>query len=60
MLGEEVLTDPLEMGIIIKTAVYKHIHTFFYSQHLDIGFFRDVKSQKEIDIVVSFPIDRIL
>lgn len=60
MLGEEVLTDPLEMGIIIETAVYKHIHTFFYSQHLDVGYFRDGKSQKEIDIVVSFPIGRIL
>jgi predicted AAA+ superfamily ATPase len=60
MLGEEVLTDPLEMGIIIETAVYKHIHTFFYSEHLDIGYFRDGKSQKEIDIVVSFPIGRIL
>lgn len=60
MLGEEVLTDPLEMGIIIETAIYKHIHTFFYSQHLDIGYFRDGKSQKEIDIVVSFPIGRIL
>jgi len=60
MLGEEVLTDSLEMGIIIETAVYKHIHTFFYSQHLDIGYFRDAKSQKEIDIVVSFPIGRIL
>jgi predicted AAA+ superfamily ATPase len=60
MLGEEVLTDPLEMGIIIETAVYKHIHTFFYSQHLDIGYYRGGKSQKEIDIVVSFPIGRIL
>ncbi|WP_108671384.1 ATP-binding protein [Peribacillus acanthi] len=60
MLGEDVLTDPLEMGIIIETAVYKHIHTFFYSQHLDIGYFRDSKTQKEIDIIVSFPIGRIL
>lgn len=60
MLGEEVLTDPIEMGIIIETAVYKNIHTFFYSQHLDIGYYRDGKSQKEIDIVVSFPIGRIL
>ncbi len=60
MLGEDVLTDSLEMGIIIETAVYKHIHTFFYSQHLDIGYFRDAKTQKEIDIVISLPIGRIL
>ncbi len=60
MLGEEVLTDPLEMGTIIETAVYKHIHTFFYGQHPTIGYFRDAKTQKEIDIIVSFPIGRIL
>lgn len=60
MLGEEVLTDPLEMGTIIETAVFKHIHTFFYDQHPSIGYFRDAKTQKEIDIIVSFPIGRIL
>jgi hypothetical protein len=60
MLGEEVLTDPLEMGIIIETAVYKHIHTFFYKQQLEICYYRDTKTQKEIDVIVSFPIGRIL
>jgi hypothetical protein len=43
MLGEEVLADPLEMGTIIETAVYKHIHTFFYDRHPHIGYFRDSK-----------------
>lgn len=60
MLGEEVLTDPLEMGTIIETAVYKHIHTFFYDQHPTIGYFRDAKTQKEIDIIVSFPFGRTI
>lgn len=60
MLGEEVLTDPLEMGIIIETVIYKHLHTFFYGQHLDIGYYRDSKTQKEIDFVISFPIGKIL
>lgn len=60
MLGEEVLTDPLEMGTIIETAVYKHIHTFFYNKHPTIGYFRDAKTQKEIDIIISFPFGRTL
>lgn len=60
MLGEEVLSDPLEMGIIIETAVYKHIHTFFFKQQLEINYFRDSKTQKEIDIIVSFPIGQIV
>ncbi|WP_232336775.1 ATP-binding protein [Planococcus lenghuensis] len=59
MLGEEVLTDPDEMGIIIETAIYKHLHTFYYNQHLDIGYYRDPKTQKEIDFIVSFPIGKI-
>lgn len=48
------------MGTFVETAVYKHIHTFFYDQHPSIGYFRDAKTQKEIDIIVSFPIGRIL
>ncbi|MFC4620019.1 ATP-binding protein [Camelliibacillus cellulosilyticus] len=60
MLGEEVLTDPIEMGTIIETTVYKHIYTFFYDRHPSIAYFRSAKTQKEINIIVSFPYGRIL
>ncbi|WP_234410396.1 DUF4143 domain-containing protein [Caldalkalibacillus mannanilyticus] len=48
------------MGTIIETTVYKHIHTFFYDQHPTIGYFRDSKTQKEIDIIISFPFGRTI
>ncbi|RXT03662.1 ATP-binding protein [Ammoniphilus sp. CFH 90114] len=60
MLGEEVLTDPDEMGLIIETAVYKHILSFYYNQRPQVGYFRDSNSKKEIDVVVSFPMGRII
>ncbi|WP_127581328.1 ATP-binding protein [Paenibacillus koleovorans] len=56
MIGEEVLTDPLEMGMIIETAIYKHIHSFTYLDTTKIGYFRDPRSEKEIDIVVTYKV----
>jgi predicted AAA+ superfamily ATPase len=54
MIGEEVLTDPTEMGLIIETAVYKHIHSFYYVNNAKVGYFRDPKTDKEIDIIVTY------
>jgi len=54
MIGEEVLTDAAEMGMIIETAIYKHIHSFNDLNTAQIGYFRDPKSEKEIDIVVTY------
>lgn len=31
VLGESVLSDPDEMGVIIETSVYKHVATFYYA-----------------------------
>jgi hypothetical protein len=60
MLGEEGLADPVEMGTIIETAVYKHVHTFFYHQNPIIGYYRDQRTQKEIDMIVSFPFGKCI
>ncbi len=54
MIGEEVLTDPTEMGMIIETAIYKHVHSFNYLSPTRIGYYRDSKTEKEIDIVVTY------
>ncbi|WP_309123407.1 ATP-binding protein [Paenibacillus sp.] len=58
--GEEVLHDPEQMGMIVESAVYKHIHTFYYNFNPKVGYFRDSASQKEIDIVVMMPTSKIL
>ncbi|MDB5055453.1 MAG: family ATPase [Bacilli bacterium] len=54
MIGEEVLTDPTEMGLIVETAIYKHIHSFYYLNNSKVGYFRDSKTEKEIDIIVTY------
>lgn len=59
MTGREVFTDPAETGWIVETTVYKHLFAFHYRDRPMIGYFRDPKSQKEIDIVVSLPSGRI-
>ncbi|MFC5401184.1 ATP-binding protein [Cohnella soli] len=58
--GEEVLQDPDQMGMIVESAVYKHINTFYYNFNPKIGYYRDSSSQKEIDIVVMMPNSKIL
>lgn len=58
--GEEVLQDSEQMGMIVESAVYKHINTFYYNFNPQIGYYRDSGSQKEIDIVVMMPNSKIL
>lgn len=60
MLGEEVLTDPNEMGMLIETTLYKHIYSFYYKDQPEIGYYRAHRSEKEIDVVVSLPFGKIL
>lgn len=55
VLGEEVLSNPNDMGVIIETSVFKHVYTFYYSIMPKIGYYRDSKKDKEIDVVVALP-----
>jgi len=54
MIGEEVLTNATEMGMMIETAIYKHIHAFNSLDTTRIGYYRDSKTGKEIDIVITY------
>lgn len=58
--GEEVLQDPEQMGMIVESAVFKHVNTFYYNFNPKIGYYRDSSTQKEIDIVVMMPNSKIL
>jgi predicted AAA+ superfamily ATPase len=61
LMDDSVLTDPVEMGKMVETAVYKHIAAFYYQKATRVGYYRGGKKDKEIDIVVDYPnIDRIL
>ena len=57
--GEEVLQDSEQMGLIVESAVYKHIKSFYYNLLPKIGYYRDSGTQKEIDIVVMMPRSKI-
>ena len=55
LMDDSVLTDPVEMGKIVETAVYKHAAAFYYQYATSVGYFRGGKKGKEIDIVVDYP-----
>ena len=54
LMDDSLLTDPVEMGKIVETAVYKHVVAFYYQKATSVGYFRGGKKNKEIDIVVDY------
>ena len=55
LMDESLLTDPVEMGKIVETAVYKHVAAFYYHKATSVGYYRGDRKGKEIDIVVDCP-----
>lgn len=55
LMDESLLTDPIEMGKIVETAVYKHVAAFYYQQATSVGYYRGGRRGKEIDIVIDKP-----
>ena len=60
LMDDSLLTDPVEMGKIVETAVYKHVAAFYYRKATSVGYFRGGKKNKEIDIVVDYNSGNIL
>jgi predicted AAA+ superfamily ATPase len=62
LMIDDVLSDDAEMGIMIETAVYKHIVSFYRSaSSASVGYYRKAKdNQKEVDIVIDLPKEKIL
>lgn len=54
MIGEEALANAEEMGMMVETAICKHIFSHGGLTSAQIGYFRDPKSDKEIDIVITY------
>jgi predicted AAA+ superfamily ATPase len=53
--GEEILDDPKEMGEIVETTVLRHLFAYYYQETPTIAYWRDAKTEKEVDIVVQSP-----
>ncbi len=61
LMIDDVLTDDREMGIMVETAVYKHIYSYFQGSSAQIGYFRKLnENQKEVDVVIDLPAGKIL
>ncbi|MFP4350690.1 MAG: ATP-binding protein [Desulfococcaceae bacterium] len=53
--GEEIYTNPEEMGTIVETTVLRHLFACYYRDTPEIVYWRDAASQKEVDIIVRSP-----
>ncbi len=53
--GEEILTNPEEMGVIVETTVHRHLYAYYYRDVPEIVYWRNPVSQKEVDIIVRSP-----
>lgn len=61
LMVEDVLAEESELGVMVETAVYKHIASFYQGSTAQIGYFRKAKdNQKEVDVVVELPRGKIL
>jgi len=53
--GEQVLADPQEMGVMVETAVFRHLYSYYYRDTPETLYWRDPTSDKEVDIIVRSP-----
>lgn len=55
LMDDDVLTNPIELGKMVETAVYKHVAAFYYQKAARVGYYRGGRKGKEIDVVVDYP-----
>lgn len=61
LMLDDVVINPEEMGMVVETAVYKHLVSFYYRSTSQVGYYRKgTGSQKEVDIVVQSPQGNVL
>jgi predicted AAA+ superfamily ATPase len=54
LMDDSILTDPVEMGKVVETAVYKHVAAFYYQKATSVGYYRGGRKDKEVDVVVEY------
>lgn len=61
LMIDDVLCNEQELGVMVETAIYKHIVSFYQSSTAQLGYFRKAKdNQKEVDVVIELPREKIL
>ena len=61
LMTDDILSDEKELGIMVETAVYKHLVSFYQNRPVNLGYYRKLKeNQKEVDVVIELPREKIL
>lgn len=55
LMDDDLLTNPVELGKIVETTVYKHIASFYFQLATRVGYSRGGPKDNEVDIVVDYP-----
>jgi predicted AAA+ superfamily ATPase len=53
--GDEVLTDPTDMGQIVETVVLRHLLSRYHPDTPEVTYWRDRRRNREVDFVVRTP-----
>jgi len=53
--GEEILSDPAQMGLVVETAMLRHLYAYSYLDTPRISYWRDAATEREVDIIVQSP-----
>ena len=51
LMRDDIITDLAEMEYSVETATYRHIYTYMKKYNGEVGYYRNGKTNKEIDIV---------
>lgn len=61
LMIDDILADEKELGAMVETTVYKHMVSFYQGSPAQLGYFRKATdNQKEVDVVVELPREKIL
>lgn len=61
LMIDDILSEEKELGVMVETAVYKHMVSFYQGTAAQVGYFRKAKdNQKEVDVVIEMPRQKIL
>ena len=61
LMIDDVLSDETELGIMVETAVYKHMVSYYHGTPAQPGYFRNARdNHKEVDVVIELPRQKIL
>lgn len=54
LMDDDVLTNPIKLGEMVETAIYKHVAAFYYQNATRVGYYRGGRKNNEIDVVVDY------